>query len=74
MARRVASELPVGLAQDPGIAFGEPRLAGTGMRAAAVAERFFAGESVAALAADYGVSADAVEGAVRWAARREEGR
>lgn len=57
---------------DPGIAFGRPVIAGTGVPVDVVVERFRAGESVSALARDYRVEDLAIEEAVRsdvrWAA------
>ena len=50
---------------DPRIAFGRPVLAGTGIATSTVAERYKAGESIAALADDYGRRAEEIEEAVR---------
>ena len=50
----------------PVIAFGKPVIAGTGVPTHIVAERFYAGESVEALAADYRLSLEEIEEAV-WA-------
>lgn len=50
---------------DPRIAFGRPVLAGTGIATSTVAERYKAGESIAALADDYGRQPEEIEEAVR---------
>ena len=50
---------------DPRIAFGRPVLAGTGIATSTVAERYKAGESIAALADDYGRQSEEIEEAVR---------
>ena len=51
---------------DPGRAFGRMVVAGTGVPATALAERWRAGERIEAIAKDYGISADCVETALRW--------
>jgi len=50
---------------DPRVSFGRPVLAGTSIPTAVIAERFRAGESIAALVADYGRSAGEIEEALR---------
>ncbi len=50
---------------DPRIAFGRPVLAGTGIATSTVAERYKAGESIAALVDDYGRPPEEIEEAVR---------
>ena len=50
---------------DPRRSFGRPVLDGFGVRAAALAERFYAGESMEDLARDYGVPSEAIENALR---------
>ena len=50
---------------DPRIAFGRPVLAGTGIATSTVAERYKAGESIAALADDSGRHPEEIEEAVR---------
>jgi uncharacterized protein (DUF433 family) len=52
----------------PLVAFGKPVIAGTGVPTHIVAERFYAGESVEALAADYRLSLEEIEEAVRMEA------
>jgi uncharacterized protein (DUF433 family) len=49
----------------PLVAFGKPVIAGTGVPTHIVAERFYAGESVEALAVDYRLSLEEIEEAVR---------
>ena len=50
---------------DPGVSFGRPVLAGTGIPTAVIAERFKAGETIADLAADYDRSPGEIEEALR---------
>ena len=50
---------------DPRVAFGRPALVGAGITTSAIAERFDAGESIEALAADYGRPREEIEEAVR---------
>lgn len=56
---------------DPRVAFGRPVLAGTGVTTSAIAERFDAGESIEALAADYGRSLEQIEEAIRCELTRD---
>lgn len=49
---------------DPRVSFGRPMLAGAGVTTAAIAQRIDAGESVADLALDYGITPEQVEEAV----------
>ena len=50
---------------DPRFSFGRPVLDGYGLRTAILAERFYSGESVEALAKDYGVPSEVVQNALR---------
>jgi len=50
---------------DPSIAFGRPMIRRTGVRTAAVTERFKSGESVASLADDFGTAPAEIEAAIR---------
>lgn len=50
---------------DPTISFGRPVVSGTGIPTAILAERFFAGDSLADLASDYEIPADEIEEAIR---------
>jgi uncharacterized protein (DUF433 family) len=50
---------------DPRRSFGRPVLDGFGLRTAILAERFYAGDTVEALAADYGVSSETIQNALR---------
>jgi uncharacterized protein (DUF433 family) len=50
---------------DPRISFGRPVIAGTRIATAVIGERWRAGESVEALAADYGRSLAEIEEAIR---------
>ena len=54
---------------DPRRAFGAPVVARTGIRTADIFQRFAAGEPVAELADDYGLSIDKVEAAISAEAR-----
>ena len=51
---------------DPTLSFGRPVLAGTGIATAVIAERYKAGESISALARDYGRKDLDIEEAIRW--------
>jgi uncharacterized protein (DUF433 family) len=53
---------------DATIAFGRPVIAGTGIPAAEVAERFRAGESIDELCADFSRSQAEIEESIRWVA------
>ena len=50
---------------DPRISFGRPVLDGFGVRTSILAERFQAGDSIDALAHDYGLPPEAIENALR---------
>jgi uncharacterized protein (DUF433 family) len=50
---------------DPRFSFGRPVLDGYGLRTAVLAERFYSGESVEALAKDYDVPSEVVQNALR---------
>ncbi len=50
----------------PGVAFGRPVLAGTGIATDVIAGRFRARDSISDLAEEYRVSASIVEDAIRW--------
>ena len=50
---------------DPRISFGRPVIAGTNIRTSIVAERYLAGESINALARDYGRDHGEIEEAIR---------
>jgi uncharacterized protein (DUF433 family) len=60
---------PKSIVIDPRRGFGHPVIAGTGIEARVIAGRHHAGESVLALAGDYGVSLEQVEDAIRCEAR-----
>lgn len=61
-AEPVSSKRPIAI--DPTIAFGRPVVVSAGVSTAAIADRIDAGESVAALAADYGLSESEIAQAV----------
>ncbi len=56
---------PKSIVIDPSMGFGQPTIAGTGIQARIVAERYRGGESVAELAEDYQLSSDRIEDAIR---------
>ena len=62
--RRALSE-PRAVVIDPAVSFGRPVLMGTGIPTAVIAERYKAGDSMDALAADYGRTRLEIEEAVR---------
>ena len=51
---------------DPRVQFGRPCVSGTGVPTSALADRFNAGESIASLVEDYGVTREQVEEAIRY--------
>jgi len=60
---------PRSIVVDPRRGFGQPVIAGTGIQARIVAERYRAGESIATLADDYAVAVDKIEDAIRCETR-----
>lgn len=62
---RAEAGMPKAVVIDPRIAFGKPVLAHTSVPTVVVAERFKAGESLAALAEDYGRDATEIQEAIR---------
>ncbi|MBK8233507.1 MAG: DUF433 domain-containing protein [Candidatus Eisenbacteria bacterium] len=69
-AQQVAeADSPRVIAIRPDVAFGRPIIAGTGIRADAINDRFVSGESVEELADDYGLTHEQIEEAVRWVRR-----
>jgi uncharacterized protein (DUF433 family) len=56
---------PKTIVVDPRRGFGQPVIAGTGVEARVVAGRYRAGDSIAALAKDYGVELEQIEDAIR---------
>ncbi len=63
--REPEADEPKAVVIDPYLAFGRPVLAGTGVATVIVAERYKAGESMEALAADYGRAQSEIEEAIR---------
>lgn len=57
---------PQSIEIDPRISFGRPVLAGSGIRAEVLVERFLAGESSADLALDYGRTEAEIQEAIRY--------
>ncbi len=57
---------------DPRVQYGRPVLAGSGIPTAVIAERYKAGESIDALAADYGRDTGDIEEAIRCELRLAE--
>lgn len=60
------SEEPKTVVIDPLISFGKPTLLGTGIPTAVIAERFHAGDSIDALAEDYGRAESEIQEALRY--------
>ncbi len=58
-------ESPRPVVIDPAVSFGRPVVRRLGVPTAAIAERYKAGERIAALAADYGAQPDEIEEAIR---------
>lgn len=56
---------PKFVVMDPLVSFGRPILAGTNIRTSVIAERYMAGESIAALAGDYHRPLEEIEEAIR---------
>jgi uncharacterized protein (DUF433 family) len=50
--------------------FGSPTITGTGIRSDVVASRFLAGDSIADLVDDYGITQEQIEVALRYELRR----
>ena len=59
---------PKSVVIDPRVSFGRPVIAGTGIPTDVIAERFKAGDSIAAIAKDYGRAAQEIEEAIRYEA------
>lgn len=51
---------------NPGVSFGKPVIAGTGISTAVIAGRFAARDSIAELAVEYAVPPELIEDAIRW--------
>lgn len=64
-------ESPRTVVIDPRIGFGRPVLIGTGVTTTSIAERFDAGESIDAIAADYGRARADIEEAIRCELTRD---
>lgn len=60
---------PKSIVVDPRRGFGQPIIAGTGVQARIVTERHRAGESILALATDYGLELEQIEDAIRCETR-----
>jgi uncharacterized protein (DUF433 family) len=65
LVRGADAAQPRAVVVDPLRGFGRPTLVGTVIRTTVVAERYRAGDSIAELAKDYGVTTELVEDAVR---------
>lgn len=63
--REPEADEPQAIVIDPYLAFGRPVLVGTGVATVIIAERFEAGETMEALAADYGRARSDIEEAIR---------
>lgn len=65
MPRSGIEDQPRSILITPLLGFGRPVLAGTGIRVEVVVSRFWAGESIPALAYDYGVDTELIDDAIR---------
>jgi uncharacterized protein (DUF433 family) len=65
------ADSPMPVEVDPTIAFGRPVLRDRGVATAVLADRFRAGDTLAELAADYGVANEEIEEAIRVELYRE---
>jgi uncharacterized protein (DUF433 family) len=72
-ARRPIVEAPLGLQEEPKyvvinpkVEFGRPVIVGTGIRTAALAQRFWAGDPIDEIAHDFNLSPDVVSQAIRY--------
>ena len=63
---RLEVDEPRIIALDPRRAFGQPIVAGSSIKIEVIIDRIRAGESVAALSADYNLSQDVIVGVLRW--------
>lgn len=63
---RETSNEPRTVSISPSVSFGKPVLAGTGISTAVIAGRFAARDSVPDLAAEFGVTPQVLEDAIRW--------
>ena len=70
-ARPTLEDSPRLIVIDPHIGFGRPVLSGTGITTLSIAERFDAGESIEALARDYGRPQEEIEEAIRCELTRD---
>jgi uncharacterized protein (DUF433 family) len=68
-SRMPVSEQPSVVVVNPSISFGRPVLEGTGVVTSILAERYKAGESLDALAEDYGRPKEEIEEAIRYEIR-----
>ena len=68
----VFDEPPKLIAIDPFVSFGRPVIAGTNIRTEIIAERWWAGDSMDELAADYGLGRNVIEAAVRYESPRPQ--
>lgn len=69
-ATLAGAQAPRTVVVDPARSFGRPVLAGAFVRTEVVAQRFAAGDSIAEMAQDYGVSPAAIEEALRFQQRQ----
>ncbi len=68
--REASADAPRTVLVDPARSFGRPVLAGAYVRTEVIESRFRAGDSIAAMAADYGVGIAEIEEALRFEHRR----
>jgi len=65
-------EQPKFVSVDPFVSFGRPVIAGTNIRTEIIAERWWAGEAMEELAAEYGLERSTIEAAVRYESPRPQ--
>jgi uncharacterized protein (DUF433 family) len=64
-AEAAAAAAPRVVVMNPAVSFGRPVIAGTGIPVSSIYERYKAGDSVAALAGDFGLEISDIEEAIR---------
>lgn len=63
------TQLAYGIVSDSDIRSGRPILDGYGVMTGVVYERFMVGETIEALALDYDIPSEWIQGAIRWECR-----
>lgn len=63
---RLEPKEPKIIALDVRRAFGRPTVVGSAVQSETIVDRYRGGDSIAALAAEYGLASDVIEGVLRW--------